>query len=334
MKEIVLSNAFGEQISKKLADFLEAERISRGGEFVIEFNNMNGKGVIRNSAFNWGVTLFSFEVQFKKEIHLKSIINNTSPLDFLFLTQGNVDFMDTENTTLKSYQNIVIHYKPHSAGTLVFRRNETIHLNLIRILPKEYLKKKNHNTSFLKESLHDIFNGRKHETIYKHFGNFNLQIADKIHQLNNIPHNGIIRTLIIEGYVNIILGLQILEHENYLNKITLPESLSENDIQKIQNACEIIDNTIADSISVSGLAKKVNLLPAKMQLGFKLLHSMTVHEYIREIKLRKAREYLKNTDLSVSEVVYNIGYKNRSYFSRIFSERFGILPTEYRKKIK
>ncbi|UWX54441.1 helix-turn-helix transcriptional regulator [Maribacter litopenaei] len=82
------------------------------------------------------------------------------------------------------------------------------------------------------------------------------------------------------------------------------------------------------------LSRKSGLSPKKLQLGFKLLYSKTVNEYVRQLKLEVSRDYLKNTDLTISEIVYLIGIKSRSYFSKIFSEAYGILPTEYRRHLK
>ena len=52
--------------------------------------------------------------------------------------------------------------------------------------------------------------------------------------------------------------------------------------------------------------------------------------YIRNLRLQKAQELLKNTQLNISEVAYAVGFKDLSYFSRSFSEEFGISPSETR----
>ncbi|WP_245585041.1 helix-turn-helix domain-containing protein [Psychroserpens burtonensis] len=40
---------------------------------------------------------------------------------------------------------------------------------------------------------------------------------------------------------------------------------------------------------------------------------------------------MRSADLNVSQVVYSIGFTSRSYFSKIFKEKYGITPNEYRK---
>mgnify|MGYP000628022908 CR=1 FL=1 len=116
-------------------------------------------------------------------------------------------------------------------------------------------------------------------------------------------------------------------------KMKCPGTLSYGDIKKIHQLSEYIVDNISSPMSVNILADQVGLSPKKLQLGFRVLYSKSVNEYIRQLKLEISRDCLKNRELSVSEVVYAIGIKSRSYFSKIFSEAYGILPTEYRKQL-
>ncbi|MDN3724147.1 AraC family transcriptional regulator [Aequorivita sp. SDUM287046] len=336
MTNIVYEDGIGKELIDHLAEFFDVDVQNEYGETSIAINNRFGTGTVRNMVFTYGVNLMRFHLTFREDLKLTFAFEDVVPLDFIFLTRGTVDFIMPSETvhTLKSYQNVIVNYHKNSNNDFIFPAKESVHLNIIRIDPEEYIKKKNNNIEYLQADLQDIFNSKKPVSIYSHFGNFNLKIADQIQQLEAIPHDGIVRSLIIEGHMNIILGLQLLEHENFINNIWLPESISQKDIEKIHDATNFIQATLSESISVNAIARKVDLVPSKLQLGFKLLFSQSVSEYIKELKLLKARDLLKNTELSVSEVVYSIGYKNRSYFSRIFSERYGILPTEYRKNLK
>lgn len=54
--------------------------------------------------------------------------------------------------------------------------------------------------------------------------------------------------------------------------------------------------------------------------------------YILDVKVEKAKEMLKGADMTVSEVSLAVGYDNFSYFSKLFKDRTGVSPKEYRKK--
>ena len=58
---------------------------------------------------------------------------------------------------------------------------------------------------------------------------------------------------------------------------------------------------------------------------------MTVNDYIKEYRLKRALTMLTSEDKNVSEVVYALGLSSRSYFSKIFKEKYGIPPSSLRK---
>ncbi|MBR2381978.1 MAG: helix-turn-helix domain-containing protein [Clostridia bacterium] len=58
----------------------------------------------------------------------------------------------------------------------------------------------------------------------------------------------------------------------------------------------------------------------------------TYTEHLQEKRLSQAAFLLKNTSLSVEEVALAVGYENKSYFHRIFTEKFGTTPKKYKKQ--
>lgn len=58
---------------------------------------------------------------------------------------------------------------------------------------------------------------------------------------------------------------------------------------------------------------------------------MTYSEYLQDIRLKKARQLLDETNLSVSDIAEQIGYHNKGYFYKIFTRKYGMTPAQYRK---
>ena len=54
--------------------------------------------------------------------------------------------------------------------------------------------------------------------------------------------------------------------------------------------------------------------------------------YIRYLRLNKSKEYLISTDWSISQIAYQVGFNDHSYFTRSFVNEFHICPKEYRRK--
>ncbi len=337
MQEIEINSIEGAEILEQLKLYLKGNLKEQWGEYVLEFDNEFGKGMIRSIAFDWGVSLVDYDVNFTEDIKIVFKIADANPIEFVFISEGNLGYIngsDDKNMSFERYQNIIISTKKNSVETYIFPKKIAVKVNFIYVLRKEYAKKKNNNLSFLSKSLFDVFQDGDSEKRYSHFGNFNLKIADQIRQLQESYDNGIVRTLSIEGQLNLILAMQMLEHNNYESGMMLPESLSKSDIKKIHKLSEYILDNISEPLSVDILAARAGLSTKKLQLGFRVLYSKSVNEYVRQLKLEISRDYIKNTDDSISEIVYKIGFKSRSYFSKIFFEKYGILPAEYRKKIR
>ncbi|MGN0025899.1 MAG: helix-turn-helix domain-containing protein [Clostridium sp.] len=91
----------------------------------------------------------------------------------------------------------------------------------------------------------------------------------------------------------------------------------------------MVDNY--STVSLTSMAKDFNFNPTYFSLRFKTLANDSFSNKLREIKLEKAKWLLITTDLSVQNISEIIGFKEKSYFFRIFKKRYGMTPLKYRK---
>jgi YesN/AraC family two-component response regulator len=94
----------------------------------------------------------------------------------------------------------------------------------------------------------------------------------------------------------------------------------------------INDNINNPNLSVESLADELFLSRSKLYRKIKFLTGDTATEFIRKIKLEKAKELLNTTDLTVSEISYKVGFSSPSYFTKCFKLHFGNIPKEFRFK--
>ena len=307
------------------------------GEEILEFKNSLGYGSIRNISFDWGISLLDYNVYFNDDVEIVYKITEETPIEFLFVSKGNLKYSNSDDgnyVELERFQNVIISNEIDSKNVYFFPSKVNVQLNVIQVITDEYRKKKNNNIGSLQDTLLSIFRGQSDELPYKHLGGFNLKIASVINDLNSTEGSGILKSLSIEGQLNLILAMQIAEHKKFINKEVLPDSLSKIDIKKIHEASNYIVDNVSKDVSIKTLSQMFGISPKKLQSGFKLLYSKSVNEYIRQIKLEIGRDLIKNTELSISEIVYSIGYRSRSYFSKIFYEKYDILPTDYRESLR
>jgi len=87
-----------------------------------------------------------------------------------------------------------------------------------------------------------------------------------------------------------------------------------------------------DTFSISDISAFLHMSASHLCTMFKKETGDTINNYLTEYRLSKAKQYLKETLFSVAEISAKVGYKDNSYFGRIFRKRFGMTPNEYRNR--
>lgn len=101
------------------------------------------------------------------------------------------------------------------------------------------------------------------------------------------------------------------------------------DKEFIQKAIDYITKNIEDpNIGVESLASHLNLSRSQVYRKMKALTSQTANEFIRNIRLHKAKAMLSSGNTTISEVSYAVGFSSSSYFTKCFKAQFGMVPTQ------
>ncbi len=96
----------------------------------------------------------------------------------------------------------------------------------------------------------------------------------------------------------------------------------------------VIDNNISESdFDVPQFAREMLMSQVQLYRKVKSLTGKTPSQYIRSIRLEKASELLKHSDLNISEIAYEVGFNDPNYFTRIFQKAFGKPPRVIRLEI-
>ena len=83
--------------------------------------------------------------------------------------------------------------------------------------------------------------------------------------------------------------------------------------------------------SVADCAKKLNLSAGYFGDLVKKEIGQSAQEYIQAKVIDVAKERIFNVDKSISEVAYELGFKYPQHFTRLFKQKTGMTPNEYRK---
>ena len=99
-------------------------------------------------------------------------------------------------------------------------------------------------------------------------------------------------------------------------------------IQKVQNILEV--NISDENFGILELCQAIGISRSQLHNKIKAQTDLSTSIFIRNIRLRKAKTLLQHSELNISEVAYEVGFKDASYFSRLFTEEFGKSPRQIR----
>lgn len=98
----------------------------------------------------------------------------------------------------------------------------------------------------------------------------------------------------------------------------------------IRKAIDCVENNISNAdFSVEDLSHELGMSRVHLYKKLLALTGKPPLEFIRSIRLQRAAQLLEKSQLSVSEVAYQVGFNNPKYFARYFKEEFNILPSAY-----
>ena len=84
-------------------------------------------------------------------------------------------------------------------------------------------------------------------------------------------------------------------------------------------------------LSLTSFANEVGYSPFHIQRRFLDAYGETPHALVTRLRMEEARRLLGRSGMTVGEVCVEVGYQSQATFSRMFGERFGVSPSQYRR---
>ncbi len=115
-----------------------------------------------------------------------------------------------------------------------------------------------------------------------------------------------------------------------LNEAGLMLGLSEKDGSRMDRVMQFLLKNRFQKISLEETAAVANLSKEAFCRFFKLRTRNTYTQYLNQLRITEAQKQLQETDLSISEIAYRVGFENLAYFNRSFKKICGVTPKEWR----
>jgi len=277
-------------------------------DFIVLIEQSNTtKTIIQKCEIDGDAVGFAFYGSGNVELEIKhndqtKYLTNTTGLAICFFGNQKVAFSHKIEPD-KPLQSISIFTKPKKLNALPQAEKEIFESYLPELLnPKEHFVK---GPSF--------------------YMTLDMQMA--VQKIFNTTYTGNTRLLFLKSQIN-----ELLAHFFALLATEKKAAFSEKDKSKLFEAKEIVTNNYSKPPSITQLSKMVGLNSHKLKKNFKELFGIPVFKYIQEERLQKAYDLLRNSEKTVQEAAWEVGYESLSSFSNAFYKKFGTRPNEVKQQ--
>lgn len=159
-------------------------------------------------------------------------------------------------------------------------------------------------------------------------------------ELSSPPLSSVIQGTDQLGYEASKLLHQMMECKAVSNKVISPGGLSirqSSDIIAIDDpiisfALSFINQNACNGIRVDDVARKLEISRSNLEKRFKTSLGQTVHERINDFKIKKAKDLLMNTQLSINKIAFQAGFSTVQYMCKVIKDNYGLSPKTIRLK--
>lgn len=193
---------------------------------------------------------------------------------------------------------------------------------------------------------HEYYTNDSFESIWVHFGGANSR--DFYNEITKNSGNLIkstdpehIKRLLFRIYNNIAENTTASELNHSLDlykiitELAAPQTINSKSKVSYDDQIHEIKKYIAEhlqeNISIKDLACIMHMSTSHFSRIFKQQTGFAPYDYVLIYRLNKAKEYLQKTNLTVSEITYEVGFNSESNFIYFFTKHNGISPNKFRK---
>lgn len=154
---------------------------------------------------------------------------------------------------------------------------------------------------------------------------YNEEIIDSYYQIFNYVKEE------KPGHQQVASGM-IMKMLGFMVSIDKQRDFSGTRVEKIiQNACFSIRENVEAEINFKDFAEQNHIGYSYFRKMFKKYTGVPPVQYHMDLKVLRAKEMLMYTDHSIKEISYELGFQSIYYFSRVFKNKLGFSPSEFRK---
>ncbi len=250
-------------------------------------------------------------------------------LSFAFSGRISVDIAKKYGVVSENFLNFTrnyLVYLPHSSG--VARYPAGSYFNITFVLSPWFIRRFLQKDSSSLAKAVDNAESSPDSALWQHQIMLTPLMKMRLHEIFSCPYQGSARHCFLEGKSLEMILLSIEQVEN----ISLHHSCfarKQPEYIFIEKARDIMLTNMSNPPSLCELADSVGVNKGKLNKCFREVYGASIFEYLRTLRLEKAKTLLLSGNRSVKEVSVEVGYTEPGNFSKEFKKYFGISPSAY-----
>ena len=289
-----------------------------------------GKGKITGVNFPNGLGLYTYRCYFHEEtdIVLKNLVFN--PIRLVHCIKGeilNLNEEIPESIKIANHEHFFIAPKKGNSHTIRFAKEKMVSICCLEIDRAKLKKYLPFELSEIEPVFYSLFGDVNALQGKYHKGMFSLKISEIINEVFDCKETGFPRINFMGAKALEILSYMLSRYRKEITGQGLI-NVTGREYKAVEKVTEIINHNLGNLETIPELALRGGVNVNKLQAIFQTVFGQTVNEYIRDVRLSKALSLLSKGDIQIGEIVQEVGLSSRSYFSKIFKEKYGVLPRQ------
>ena len=324
-------------------DMLRQFAVHLGADMEEEFqaaklilDNDRGRGTITVYEPFPGLTAWVYHINFKTDFVIDLEFSDNGPFYFGYPMNGHQlqKFPnDKEYRKIEQKRNFIILGKLGDRSEFVIPANEDFSCCYLILDPWALDNSGVPIRKQLAKSLLNILHDIGKERPYRYFGDIDLNTGKFASIIVNNKRTDVVGRLLTEGAILNLLAGQIEAYNLSKSHTTAMPDIGSAELIRITKIGDYVTANIGMKVNIPDICDALGINAKKLQAGVRLLYGHSVARYVQNLKLEASKELIHNTDLKIYEISNEVGFTSKSYFSRLFEQRFGIFPGKYRTSL-
>ena len=295
-----------------------------------------GTGFIHCYAIPWGIVIGEFFMRYRQDMVFRGRATSGT-FEFTFCLGDEIDWTltNTDSQIIRMKQNqAFFSHDRNGVEEIRYKTGKTYHFIGIRIPGKT-----------LTQLVDPTYDNETSKRKYPVFASWDMNDTLKkvLFQLTQPPVRGGAKNLYRQGLILELCSYcmdAVCPVEDFTgmpitlgvdNSFVLPDS---GDLHTVNIEVQLLEDHIECAPSCKELAGKLYVSESKLQRLFKRVFGMTVHQYLQELRVQKARRMFMDGECRISRVASAVGYENLSHFSAVFQRKYGTTPKQFCRSLR